>query len=71
MFFFYFQSPDLLLPYLDTFVLFMGNGMLVVTINSHLKEEISDVDNNDVWTALIILEVISTILTPIIGFVRN
>ncbi len=63
-----FQSPTLLLPYLDNFMCFTGNGMIEAMLEPHLKRE-AGATQFDVAMTFLILGGCYMLTTPIWGYV--
>ncbi len=62
------QSPTLLLPYLDNFMCFTGNGMIEAMLEPHLKRE-AGATQFDVAMTFLILGGCYMLTTPIWGYV--
>ncbi len=65
----FFQSPLLLLPYLDNFACFAGNGMIEAMLEPHLKAEAGGTQL-DVDMTFLVLGGCYTLTTPIWGYVN-
>ncbi len=64
------QSPFLLLPYVDNFICFSGNGMIVAMIEPHIKNNAGGTQM-DVVVAFLTMGGCYMLTTPIWGYVRT
>ena len=70
IFYFHLQSPSILLPYLDNFFCFCGNGMIESMLEPHLKRK-AGATQADVGVTFLILGGVYMFSSPIGGLVSS